>query len=152
MNLQTSLLNEIYYENTLNLIRKSNHDFSWSDKLIYETFKNKNNIIFGLFNDKNLIGVSLYLFTLDEAELLYITLSKDFRNKGLAYYLLEDNIKILRQKSIKSIFLEVDITNLFAIKLYEKLNFKNISIRKNYYKYPNGKTSDALIYQLRIED
>lgn len=152
MNLQILLLNELYYENALNLIRESNHDFPWSDKQIYETFINKNNIVFGLFNDKELIGVSFYLFALDEAELLYITLNKDFRNKGLAYFLLEDNIKILRQKSIKSIFLEVDITNLFAIRLYEKLNFKNISIRKNYYKYPNGKTSDALIYQLIIED
>ncbi|APC97897.1 GNAT family N-acetyltransferase [Francisella frigiditurris] len=152
MNLQTLSLSEIYYEDTLNLIRESNYDFSWSDKQIFETFKKKNNIAFGLFNNEELIGISFYLLALDEAELLYITLRKDFRNKGLAYYFLEDNIRSLTKKDIKSIFLEVDLTNLFAIKLYEKLHFKNISMRKNYYKYPNGKTSDALIYQLRIED
>ncbi|ORU45282.1 alanine acetyltransferase, partial [Francisella tularensis subsp. holarctica] len=44
----------------------------------------------------------------------------------------------------------VDINNHSAIKLYQKLNFKKISLRKNYYQKADGSQSDAIIYQLSI--
>ena len=55
--------------------------------------------------------------------------------------------KDAKNEKLSSIFLEVRESNLPAIKLYEKFNFTQISIRKNY--YPDNK-EDALIYMLEI--
>ena len=46
-----------------------------------------------------------------------------------------------RTKEEKSILLEVNENNFSAIKLYRKNNFKEISVRKNYY----GTGQNALI-------
>ncbi|MDE4984343.1 alanine acetyltransferase, partial [Francisella tularensis subsp. holarctica] len=40
--------------------------------------------------------------------------------------------------------------NHSAIKLYQKLNIKKLSVRKNYYQKADCSQSDAIIYQLSI--
>ena len=71
--------------------------------------------------------------------------------------LLENSIKELFFSKIKNdssdeinffgedIFLEVYKKNLFAIKLYEKIGFEKISVRKNYY----GQNKNAIIMMLK---
>ena len=45
-----------------------------------------------------------------------------------------------------NIFLEARVNNTPAIKLYEKHDFRRISIRKNYYQTSDGK-QDAIIFK-----
>ena len=51
-------------------------------------------------------------------------------------------IKTEKGKGLETLFLEVRSKNLPAMKLYSALSFKQISIRKNYYKDP---PDDAII-------
>ena len=47
-------------------------------------------------------------------------------------------LEIGRSKNIENITLEVNVNNSFAIKLYEKYDFKTVAIRKNYYDGVDG--------------
>ena len=68
---------------------------------------------------------------------LLIIVEENHRNKGIGTNLIK---KLIATSDNKPIILEVSDKNKNAINLYEKLNFKNIAIRKNYYK-----DSDAII-------
>ncbi len=65
----------------------------------------------------------------DEAELLNLAVSPEFRRKGVAFALLE----ILRKTASGTIFLEVAETNLGALALYKNSGWKQVAVRKGYY-------------------
>ena len=65
------------------------------------------------------------------------------RRKGVAKKMIDNIIFNLK---IKNIFLEVSKLNKEAIKLYQKLGFKENGIRKKYYH----DNSDAILYQMEI--
>ena len=60
----------------------------------------------------------------------------EFQNKGYGSYLLQKAInEIKKMKGIKKIVLNVQISNIAAINLYEKFNFKkNPDILEHYYQ------------------
>ena len=61
--------------------------------------------------------------------------------------MLEELIKIAKERDLKDITLEVNINNTSAINLYKKYNFKEVGIRKKYY----NNLDDALIMTLKFE-
>ncbi|OEZ33834.1 alanine acetyltransferase [Francisella endosymbiont of Amblyomma maculatum] len=146
--MQISFLDNTFFARVVELIRFSDKDFSWSDKQILESL-NKD-LTLGLFENQQLSAVAIFSQIFETAELLYICIDVSKFNKGLGFKLLENSIYYLAQQQIKEIFLEVDVNNHSAIKLYHKLKFRKISLRKNYYKKTDGSLSDALIYQLKI--
>ncbi|ORM39262.1 alanine acetyltransferase [Francisella endosymbiont of Ornithodoros moubata] len=146
--MQISFLGNTFFAKVVELIRLSDKDFSWSDKQILESL-NKD-LTLGLFENQQLSAVAIFSQIFETAELLYICIDVSKHNKGLGFKLLENSIYYLAQLQIKEIFLEVDVNNHSAIKLYLKLKFRKISLRKNYYKKIDGSSSDALIYQLKI--
>ena len=148
MSMQISFLGNTFFAKVVELIRLSDKDFSWSDKQILESL-NKD-LTLGLFENQQLSAVAIFSQIFETAELLYICIDVSKHNKGLGFKLLENSIYCLVQQQIKEIFLEVDVNNHSAIKLYHKLKFRKISLRKNYYKKTDGSSSDALIYQLKI--
>ncbi|QIV94675.1 GNAT family N-acetyltransferase [Allofrancisella frigidaquae] len=145
--MQILVLDESYCNQVINLIRKTDNYINWSDKQIFESFNN-NGLVFGVLQGDYLRAVAIFNYILDVAELLYICVDKNNQSAGLGYELLGTGIQELKLKGIKELFLEVDVKNFKAIKLYEKIGFKCISRRKNYYVYKDGNISDALIYQL----
>lgn len=80
------------------------------------------------YKDKEIIGFLIYDVIYDRCEIEYIGVLEDYRNMKIGSKLMEYLIKYE-----KNISLEVDINNMYAIKLYEKYGFKKVSIRKNYY-------------------
>ena len=59
-----------------------------------------------------------------------IVVKNDFKRKGLGEEMIKYIEKQLRQKKIA---LKVNVNNIFAINFYFKMNFKIISIEKEYY-------------------
>lgn len=66
----------------------------------------------------------------EKLEINYIFVKNDYRRKNIAYKLIDYMIK---NNDFENITLEVNVNNIGAIKLYEKHNFKIVSIRKKYY-------------------
>ncbi|MDR0947648.1 MAG: ribosomal protein S18-alanine N-acetyltransferase [Ruminococcus sp.] len=115
------------------------HCFSdpWNrDTLIYSI---DNDIVFILKADEKPLGYIICQSVLDEMTVLRIGVLPEFRRSGYAEKLL----RFITEKSdIAVCFLEVRKKNTAARKLYEKVGFKSIGERKNYYKEP---ADDAVI-------
>lgn len=133
-------------EFSLNLNYYNDKEIKYSQQEIDDWLKQKNVDLF-ILKDKNVnLGFILYQkIDVNTYDLLYIYVIKNMRNKKIAEKLLKGSIELLKDENI-IIFLEVSEKNLFAIKLYEKINFKRISIRKKYYK----DDTNALIYKFEV--
>lgn len=130
----------------LNISKFKDKDFKYSQEEIDSWLNLENTFLFTLEEENKIYGFSLFMKTdIDSYDLLYIYIIKDKRNQNLATKLLNASINLLKDLKI-SIFLEVSSENISAIKLYEKLEFKKISVRKRYYK----DDTDALIYKLEV--
>lgn len=132
------------------IIQKENFDnpFIIDEKYINDYYIytiNKNYEIKNyLENQSNIVGYIIYKNSINIIEIIEIAISKQNQKKGYANKLLSETLKNFKI----DVYLEVEHNNYNAIKLYEKNNFKNIHIRKNYY----GKFRDAIIMSRSIND
>ena len=79
---------------------------------------------------------------IDEGNVTNLAIHPDFRRKGAAKVLLLNALDECYKEKIKYHTLEVRVSNLGAIKLYESFGFKSLGLRKKYYQNNN---EDALI-------
>ena len=66
-----------------------------------------------------------------------------FRKKGIGLRLLSAAEELLKKKRIKRIRLEVAVTNLAAIGLYENAGFQKSMLLKKYYHFDHQGSRDA---------
>ena len=81
----------------------------------------------------------------DEAEILSVAVSKASRGRGLARDLLQLHLRRLAGDGVRAVFLEVDETNVPAIRLYRRAGFRDVGRRPNYYATPGAKPAAALV-------
>jgi len=72
----------------------------------------------------------------------------EYRRRGIAYRLLDYAVKCERGLGLEALFLEVREKNLPARKLYKAYGFREVGLRKNYYKNPDD---NAIIMLLSNE-
>ncbi len=69
-----------------------------------------------------------------------------FRRQGIASELVNNAMKALRTEyNAKEVILEVRVTNLAAIRLYDKLRFRRIRTLQAYYR--NGEDAQLMAYK-----
>ncbi|ENV33643.1 ribosomal protein S18-alanine N-acetyltransferase [Acinetobacter gerneri] len=90
------------------------------------------------------VGFCILQTVLDEANLLLMAIHPNQQGQGLGYQLLDESIQMLKNNPIQ-IFLEVRESNTAAIALYEKSDFHQIDLRKNYYPNKDGSREHAII-------
>ena len=83
-----------------------------------------------------IIGYLNYSIMYEKAEINEIFVLNNFRNQGIGSKLLEYLLK--KCKFCENITLEVRKNNDSAIALYKKYGFKEVALRKNYYKDIDG--------------
>ena len=89
-----------------------------------------------------ILGYCMMRILYNEANIINMAIKSSRQWEGLGSFLLSHVLNQLPMNS--SVFLEVKESNLSAINLYQRLGFKVINLRKNYYK--NGRA--ALIMHL----
>lgn len=125
--------------------------------IAYKEFKKIREDDFFFFNENtrnylfldslnNVIGEVDVIIT-SEAEILFIYVKEELRQKGYGFSILNELFNILKSEDIKEIFIDVDNKNIPAISLYNKCGFKTLYTRKEYYK--NG--HDALVMHKVLE-
>lgn len=88
--------------------------------------------------DENIVGILLYSVMYERAEIDYICVKKEFRNKNIATDLINEMFTILIQDNVETVSLEVRKSNIPARSFYKKMGFSEVSIRSNYYKNEDG--------------
>ncbi len=96
-----------------------------------------------------MLAFAITQVVLDEATLFNIAVHPLFRRQGYGRLLLERLIKILEELGITTLWLEVRVSNINSIALYQKLGFNKVSLRRNYYPTVNGH-EDAIIMALPL--
>ena len=96
----------------------------------YNITLNNFNKILAYIEENNVLGFIDYSKMYENMEINYIFVKEEYRKKGIASKLLK---YIINNNDFLNITLEVNINNKNAIKLYEKFDFKTVSIRKGYY-------------------
>lgn len=134
--------------NDLNRISNNlnNFDDFWTVGIFKEELSNPNCHYIVAVQDENILGFGGISVVLDEANINNIAVRVDKRNNKIGSKILENLIDISKALNCSFVTLEVNTQNSPAIKLYENFGFKNLGIRKNYYK---GQT-DAYIMELVI--
>ena len=120
----------------------------WPQSAFMEHIENKNwhGIIAESYG--KVIGYACYMIVTDEAHLTNVAVVEEFRRKSVANQLVESILEELKSRECATLYLEVRVSNLSAIKFYEKLKFKELYFRNNYYRQPK---EDALVMALEIE-
>jgi len=89
------------------------------------------------------------MLVLDEAHLLNISIAAEYQGRGLGRELLVHMMQVARQYNALNMFLEVRVSNLAAIGLYENMGFNEMAIRRNYYPAKNGR-EDAILMGMAL--
>ncbi len=120
----------------------------WSENSLKESLQN-NSYDFLVAEEANkIIGYMGVTIILEEADVTNVAVDLDYRCQGVGTALIFHMLQLCRAKGVNAITLEVRSSNQAAIKLYEKMRFISVGVRKNFYEKP---TEDAIImwnYQL----
>ena len=100
---------------------------------ILSSFRSDSLNYFVLFLGNEIVGFLECCVVLDESELYEIAIAENYQNRGYAKILMEYYIQFCQDKSVRTIFLEVNKNNSKASSLYQKYGFVEYGIRKNYY-------------------
>ena len=120
---------------------------AWSFESVKQSLDNSHSLILGCAYQGRLAGFINLFEVCGEAELNRIAVLKQFRKQGIAAYLMEEAVSVLKNNGCTRIVLEVRSLNQPAIELYSKFGFQTDCIRKNYYQNPSD---DAILMSLNI--
>lgn len=101
---------------------------------ILDEIINPNYLVLVAEENGKIAGFLSVIENYDCADVMMIATGLSYRRKGVATKLLSEAIGMLKNLGVNRLLLEVNETNIGAIELYKKLGFKQISIRKKYYK------------------
>lgn len=125
----------------------SDFDDFWNYNILKQEFLNENSyLLVAKTVDGTIVGFAGIQFILDEVNINNIVTKINYRNNGIGSKLLQKIIDISKEKNMKTITLEVNENNSYAISLYDKFGFNNVGIRKKYY---NG-IDNALLMSMNI--
>lgn len=96
--------------------------------------------------DGEIIGGACLRNIVGDGEITNVAIRKDYRGKGYSEKLICELIEKGKQMGCSAFTLEVRVSNIPAIKCYEKNGFENAGIRPDFYEHPK---EDGMIMWLR---
>lgn len=114
---------------------------SLGEKLLASELSEKNNGVsfYVIENDDVVIGYIGRYYFFQEVEVLNFVVDESYQRQGYGQKLFDKMVEDM--KDVKKITLEVRASNIKGINFYTKNGFKQVGVRKRYYK--NGE--DALL-------
>ena len=106
----------------------------WSKKQWENEFDKKGVKIIALSLSGKVIGVCAFQLVLDEAQINYLSVIKDYRRKGFGSYFMKQLIVRCKLLKVNKLLLEVSAMNSAAQKFYNYLGFSTVGIRKKHYR------------------
>lgn len=105
----------------------------WSYRMLADSFENENFV--GILCEENgeIAGYGGVTVGYDTADIDNIAVSERYRGCGMGAVLLEELVRVARERGAAKIFLEVRVSNAVAMSLYLKHGFKGVYARTRYY-------------------
>lgn len=121
----------------------------WSEMSIASELQNLWAYWLVAVQDDMVVGYIGSQSTIDETDVMNVAVHPDWRRQGIAEQLIENLIEELKKRGSHALMLEVRASNTPAIALYGKIGFRQVGLRKNYYRNPK---EDALILRKEWEN
>lgn len=119
----------------------------WSEKSVASELDNPLSLWLIAEADGVVAGYVGSQTVLDSADMMNLAVSRDFRRQGIGEQLVNSLTEALAEKGVKTLLLEVRISNEPAKQLYQKLGFEIVGKRPRYYEKPR---EDALILRKEL--
>ena len=114
----------------------------WSRSMFASELAKPTSICLGAFEGDELVGYVINSRYVDAWHVMNVAVDPDRRRRGIATALLERLFELTNDDERRGYTLEVRISNVGAIRLYERLGFEPRGIRRGYY---TDNREDALI-------
>ena len=108
----------------------------WSEKSFQDSLTREDTLFLVCEEQGGITGYIGMYISFDEGSITNVAVSPNHRQKGYGEALVVAAKEKAREKQVERIFLEVRVSNIPAIALYEKMGFVNLGIRKNFYEHP----------------
>ena len=128
--------------NSLSVIEKEAFRMPWSAASIAQLTKQDYSLCLVAEADGKVAGFCVLTDLCGEGSIDNVAVSVAFRGRGIAQKLLEELLRLAKNRGIGDITLEVRVSNEPAIHIYEKLGFVSEGVRPGFYEKP---VEDALI-------
>jgi ribosomal-protein-alanine N-acetyltransferase len=117
-------------------IEQTSFTAPWSELSFLNEMYNEDSLAKVALSENKVVGYSCSRHVLNEGHLLNLAVHHDFRRRGIATELMNNILAEFKEKGCTLLYLEVRISNLDAIKFYERFGFKISSFRRKYYTSP----------------
>lgn len=128
-------------------IEKASYTMPWSETSFLSEVYNRHCITKVAELSSEIVAYICVKKVADEGHLMNLTVHPDYRRQGIAMMLFDSAREDLLANGCRFLYLEVRAANNAARTMYEKLNFKVVGKRKDYYLRP---VEDALIMMLEL--
>ena len=127
------------------LIEQDVHAHPWTRGNFTDALTS-NNLCYVFEDEESITGYAVLLPVVDEVELLNISIAAEHQRKGLGRKLLVELMKIALGMKMRRMLLEVRVSNIPALGLYNDAGFRKIGLRRDYYVADNGR-EDAIVME-----
>lgn len=128
-------------------LEAANFSLPWDEASILRELDNRLSLWLTAVEDGIVLGYVGSQTVFEDADILNVCTAPEARRRGVAETLMRELERQLPLRGAEQITLEVRASNLPAIRLYEKLGYRQIGLRRNYYEKPR---EDALIMQKKL--
>ena len=125
-------------------IERASFSHPWSEAAFLGELGREDCLFLAAEEEGEVLGFAILMLLGDgeEGEIYNIAVDARCRRRGAGYALLSALLYLAERRGMVSCTLEARVSNLPAVKLYEKCGFRTVAVRKNYYDTP---AEDALL-------
>lgn len=131
------------------LLEKQCFSVPWSENALRAELEKENSRFFVAITKNEVSGYIGANNVLGEVYIDNIAVFYNYREFGIGTALLKHLIDVSKKEKCDLVTLEVRVSNTPARKLYEKLGFQNVGVRKSFYDKPK---EDGIIYTKFLGD
>ncbi|HSJ32010.1 MAG TPA: ribosomal protein S18-alanine N-acetyltransferase [Longimicrobiales bacterium] len=129
-------------------IERASYTMPWSEATFRGLLRRRDAEMVSAETEGIVIGYAAFWCVVDQGELGNVAVSAGWRGLGLGARLVEDVLRRAARRGVREVFLEVRPSNTVARQLYERLGFRPVGRRRNYYQAP---VEDAIVLRHLIE-
>ena len=123
-------------------LEKENFSLPWSENVLHSELSNPLALWLVAMDEGEVVGYVGAQIVPDEADMMNLAVDEKYRRMGIGKALVDQLVERLQERCVRSLTLEVRVSNLPAISLYESMGFLVVGRRPKYYQKPK---EDALI-------
>jgi ribosomal-protein-alanine N-acetyltransferase len=117
-------------------LEAENFSMPWSQKGFADALCREDTIFLVACDAGRLLGYVGVYCSLDEGEITNVSVDAAARRTGIGESLMTQLLERLQRRDVCRVLLEVRKSNTPAIRLYEKLGFSMLGIRRDFYERP----------------